>query len=117
MKKECIECGELFIGRSDKRFCSTECRSAFNNKLNADDNKIVRNTNNALRKNRRILQELNPTGKVTVHKNKLLEKGFSFTYFTSIYTTKTGNNYYYCYEYGYMALENEFYLLIKNEGN
>jgi len=54
MKKKCAECGDEFIGRADKKFCSDQCRSAFNNKLNSDHSQFMRNVNNILRKNRRI---------------------------------------------------------------
>ncbi len=112
MKKKCIECKEEFIGRADKRFCSDQCRSSYNNKLNSDANNFMRNINNILRKNRRILTELNPHGKAKVHREKLLERGFKFSYFTNIYRTKAGKSYYFCYEQGYLELENEFYALV-----
>ncbi len=115
MKKPCLECGDEFIGRADKRFCSDQCRSAHNNKLNTDNSKLIKNINNTLRKNRRILEKLNPEGKTTLHKSKLDLKGFSFQYFTHTYTAKNGNTYYYCYDYGYLPLDNDFFLLIRNE--
>jgi hypothetical protein len=40
------------------------------------------------------------------------EKGFDFTYFTSQYKTKEGAVYNFCYEHGYLALENNWYLLV-----
>lgn len=111
----CLSCNEKLQGRSDKKFCDDGCRSAYNNLLNSDSNALMRNTNNALRKNRRILEELNPTGKVTLHKNRLLEKGFNFQYLTQVRITKTGSMYRFCYEQGYLPLENDFYLLVKND--
>ncbi len=56
--------------------------------------------------------ELNPQGKANASRDKLLEKGFDFGYFTSIYTTKEGSVYHYCYEQGYLALEKNWYLLV-----
>ena len=112
MKRKCIECGDDFIGRTDKKFCSDNCRSAYNNKLNKDANNFVRNINNILRKNRRILAELNPNGKVKVHKDKLLDKGFKFSYFTNEYATKSGNVYRFCYDQGYLSLDNDFYTIV-----
>jgi len=43
---------------------------------------------------------------------KLLEKGFDFHYFTSIYTTKDGAVYYYCYEQGYLQTDKDWFLLV-----
>jgi len=111
----CLECGEPLKGRSDKKFCSDYCRNAYNNKVNKDSKNLIRNTNNRLRKNYKILTELNTTGKTKITRSKLIQHNFDFNFFTSIYTTKTGNTYYYCYDQGYLALENDFYLLIKRE--
>lgn len=113
MGEGCIECGEKVAGRVDKKFCSDYCRNAYNNKINKDKNNLVRNVNNRLRKNYRILEELNPLEKTKTSRTKLLAKDFSFDYFTSIYTTKSGNIYYFVYDQGYLPLEGEFYALVK----
>ncbi|PTX45227.1 hypothetical protein C8P64_1218 [Christiangramia gaetbulicola] len=113
MEKSCPECGEKIIGRTDKKFCSDYCRNAYHNKANKDSSNLIRNTNNQLRKNHRILEELNPTDKTSVPRTKLLAKGFSFEVFTSIYVTKTGNQYFFVYDQGYLKLENDFYALVK----
>jgi len=116
MDKICLECGDKIIGRADKKFCSDPCRVSHNNKLNSDGSNYVRNINHVLRKNRRILMELNTTGKTRVHSDRLKEKGFDFNYFTSIYTTKEGSVYHYCYEQGYLSVDKNWYLLvIKNK--
>ena len=115
MKKLCPECGGKIIGREDKKFCSDYCRNAYNNKVNKDSKNLIRNTNNRLRKNYKILSDLNKSGKTKVDRVKLLDQNFDFNFFTSIYTTKTGNTYFYIYDQGYLPLENEYYLLIKRE--
>lgn len=113
MQKTCLECGEKIVGRVDKKFCSDYCRNAHHNNLNKDRKNLVRNVNNQLRKNYRILEEFNPNEKTTISKNKLLARGFNFDYLTSIYTTKTGKVYYFVYDQGYLPLENEIYALVK----
>ncbi len=113
MQKACPECGEKIIGRTDKKFCSDYCRNTYNNKMNKDSTNLVRNVNNLLRKNYRILQDLNPTDKTKTTKSKLLAKGFSFEYYTSTYTTKTGTVYYFIYDQGYLPLESDYYALVK----
>ncbi len=113
MQKDCPVCGDKIIGRADKKFCSDYCRNAYNNQLNKDSKNLIRNINNLLRKNYRILEELNPKDKTKITKSKLIAKGFDFQHFTSIYTTKTGNIYYFVYDQGYLPLENEFYALVK----
>ncbi len=75
----------------------------------------MRNINNTLRKNYRILSELNVDVKSKTTRSKLLNKGFDFEYFTSILNTKTGNTYYFVYDQGYMALESDFFILVKKD--
>ena len=113
--KNCLECHDKIVGREDKKFCSDGCRNAYNNKMNKDHTNLMRNINNKLRKNHRILTELNPEGKTKTTKNKLISKGFDFDLITSVYTTKTGNTYFFVYDQGYMAVENEGYVLVKKD--
>ena len=113
-EKKCLACGSNIWGRSDKKFCSDVCRNNFNNKLNSCANKLVRNTNNILRRNRRILLQLTTIGRSKITRSGLLEKGFDFSHMTSIYTDKEGLEYRFCYEYGYLSIEEELYTLVKN---
>ena len=115
MDKSCPECGNRIIGRADKKFCSDACRNSYNNSLNKDSKNLVRNINNRLRKNYRILETLNKNDKTKIQKDTLLRNGFDFSYFTSIYTTKSGSIYYYLYDQGYLPLENNYYLLVRRE--
>lgn len=115
MDRTCPECGNKILGRADKKFCSDACRNSHNNALNKDVKNLVRNINNRLRKNYRILEALNPQDKTKVSKEKLLRLGFNFEYFTSLYTTKSGSVYYYLYDQGYLPLENDYYLLVRRE--
>lgn len=112
MKKKCLECNDDFIGRADKKFCSDQCRSAHHNKLNSDATNYIRNINNILRKNRRILAAANPDGKAKIHRDKLTAKGFDFNYFTNQYITKNGRIYYFAYDQGYAELDNNWFMLV-----
>ena len=115
MAKECLECGESVKGRVDKKFCSNLCRNAYNNKQNSDTSNYMRTVNNILRKNRRALSDFveKGKGKANVHRDKLNEKGFDFKHITHTYKTKKGDIYYFCYEYGYLPLEKEYFFLVK----
>ena len=115
MNKVCLECGEKIVGREDKKFCSDGCRNAYNNKINKDSTNYMRNINNKLRKNYRILSDLNTEGKSKTTKTKLLSKGFDFDFFTNILNTGTGNTYYFVYDQGYRFLDIDFYMLVKKE--
>ena len=115
MTKTCLECEEKIVGREDKKFCSDGCRNSYNNKINKDSNNYMRNINNKLRKNYRILSGLNVEGKSKTTKAKLLSKGFDFEFLTNVLHTKTGNTYHFVYDQGYMLLDNDFYMLVKKD--
>ncbi|WP_339714798.1 hypothetical protein [Cyclobacterium amurskyense] len=111
----CEDCGNPLSGRSDKRFCDDYCRNHFNNKMKSGSNNLIRNINNALKKNRNILagilNEENDTAKIS--REKLLESGFLFKYGTHSYTNKKGNVYIYCYDYGYLKLDQDLILVVR----
>lgn len=115
--KFCLTCNKSIKGRTDKKFCDDYCRNAYNNQLKAEGNNRVRNINNALRKNRRILEELlKENEKMTkVNREKLLQEGFQFKYNTHTYSNQKGATYQFCYEYGYLALENNWYGVVKRK--
>lgn len=114
-KRKCLECGDNLKGRIDQKFCSDYCRNTYNNRLNSDSTKYIRRINNILRKNRRILHGLNPNGKITVDGITLAEEGFNFHYYTNAYTTKKGSTYYFCYDQGYLRMDNDQFMLVHKQ--
>jgi predicted nucleic acid-binding Zn ribbon protein len=108
----CLHCGEPILGRVDKKFCTDQCRNAYNNELNRVKINYVRKVNYILTKNRRILEELNPKGKRTIPGKQLRHEGFNFDYHTNVYKTKAGKVYVFCYDQGYLALENDLFMLV-----
>lgn len=118
-EKACLACGSTLKGRADKKFCNDYCRNNYNNKLKSEDNhsSVIRNINNALLKNRKVLQSLLPSGEemAKTNKERLLRMGFRFGYLTHIYTTKAGKQYFYCYDYGYLPLDNDWFLVVRKK--
>jgi hypothetical protein len=113
--RTCLECGEPLKGRADQKFCNDLCRNSYNNKKMSGSTNYMRKINRVLKKNHRILESLNPDGKTTTFKNTLEKQGFNFNYYTNIYTTKTGRDYFFVYDQGYSELENYKYVLVKKE--
>lgn len=113
--KTCLECGDKIVGREDKKYCSDCCRNAHNNKINKDTNNFMRNVNNKLRRNYRILSELNADGKHKTTRTKLMAKGFDFDFFTNILRTKTGKTYHFVYNQGYLPLDHDLFKLVKKD--
>lgn len=114
MGRKCLECSNEILGRADKKFCDDSCRNAYHNRNNRTDSRFVRSINRILSNNHRILSELNPQDKSKTHRNKLEKRGFNFNFYTSTYTTKAGTTYYFCYEKGYLPLENDWFALVTN---
>ena len=114
-KKRCEYCKKDIRGRSDKKFCNDYCRNIYNNQLHAVDNNFIRNINNALLKNRRILYGLMINERIIkINKEELLHLGFQFKYQTHYHKGKSGTPVFGCYDYYYVLSEEEKCVIIKN---
>lgn len=114
MERVCLDCGAKLLGRSDKKFCSDQCRNNYNNRLNRDQNNYVRNVHALLRRNRKILSDLFEEGHHRIHSDALIAQGYNFTFFTHIVETSLGFRWSYCFEYGYRESENGYLELNKS---
>jgi predicted nucleic acid-binding Zn ribbon protein len=117
--KKCLFCTKPLRGRADKKFCDDACRNSHNNQQKAKSNysNYVRNINNTLFKNRRILEQILPANEeiTRASQEKLVQKGYVFKYHTHTYTNHKGNIYYYCFDYGYLPLQNNRYLIVRRK--
>ncbi|GGZ30746.1 hypothetical protein GCM10007049_24550 [Echinicola pacifica] len=115
--KMCMNCGEPMQGRSDKKFCDSYCRSNFNNNLKANHYTLVRTINDVLKKNRKILSGIlgDEMETAKISREQLLERGFQFKYHTHYYKNHKGNVYVYCYDYGYLKLDEIWYLVVRDK--
>lgn len=112
MLKECIECHDTFRGRTDKKFCCADCRSAFHNRKNREHTNLMRNINNCLRRNRRILKKLSQEHKEKVARHQLAQKGFRFGYCTHIEEKMSMGRLHYCYDVAYYEEGEHVYLVV-----
>ncbi len=106
----CLYCNKELKGRSDKKFCSDECRNAWHNDVAKKDEKEIKRIINILKKNRKILRGLhdNATGK-KAKKELMMRKGFSFDYVTQVQ-----GSYRFCFEYGYCGTTNpDYYFIVR----
>jgi len=115
MKKLCLDCGSVLVGRSDKKFCSDYCRSNYHNHRNKSTNNYIRRINYALRKNRRILKKYNQRGVEKVERKMLVREGFDFEYVTHVIQNSTGSPLYFCYDHGYHYVANDLVELVKRK--
>ena len=112
--RHCILCGKDLHGRSDKKFCNPYCRSFYNNRVNLTSTHYVRNVINALRRNRRILEEI--LGKETCRhtsRERLVTSGFLFNYHTHTHTSPKGDMLQCCFELGYRCVNPEWIEVVK----
>lgn len=116
MEKLCLDCGETLRGRSDKKFCDDQCRSNYNNQLKIGQLNNIRPVNSILRKNHSVLSKICTGDKIRIKKEELLLLGFNPDYHTHLLKAQNGNTYYFCYDYGFLALENNMMLLVKRKG-
>jgi predicted nucleic acid-binding Zn ribbon protein len=115
--RNCITCNRHIKGRKDKKFCSDSCRSNYNNLQNSDATSLIRNVNNILRKNRRILLGFmgGSDKPVVIEKDRLMLKGFRVEFFTGQFKNDHNEVYYYCYEYGYRLLDGDLCMVVKSK--
>jgi predicted nucleic acid-binding Zn ribbon protein len=116
-KKLCLNCGKPIQGRIDKKFCDDYCRNTYNNQQNALTNNLIRNINHTLKKNRNILEAIIPSDEemAKTTRDRLTREGFNFKFFTHTYHTKKGSLYHYCYDFGYLELEGDWFLVVKGK--
>lgn len=117
--RACRVCDKLLTGRKHQKFCGGECRTHYHNQISLNGNKspYVRNINHALLRNRQILASVIPAGEeyARISKEKLEKLRFNFKYQTHIHESKEGRVFFYCYDCGYLPLENDWYLLVKRK--
>lgn len=117
--KKCLSCNKPIKGRADKKFCDDYCRNNYNNqqKAKGSHSTYVRNINNTLLKNRKILESIkgNKVENVSAKREKLLQLGFNFKYITHHFKNKDDKTYFWCYDYGYLPLDNDWFLIVRKK--
>jgi hypothetical protein len=111
-KSYCLYCNKVLRGRSDKKFCDDNCRNAYNNQLKKDEDKAYRKIDKSLKKNRRILKQILGESKTrSVTEKQLLQKGFEFRHHTHHFLTRNGDEYLFCYDYGWLPRKDKFMIV------
>ncbi len=113
--RHCQECGLILIGRSDKKFCSDQCRASFHNREYSQNSESIRRVNRVLKRNRFVLEKLVSQGKFQIHKKKLEELGFNFDFHTHSRRIQDGSKIIFCYETGYHRQSGDEYRIVRKE--
>ena len=117
LQKNCLYCDKELTGRTDKKYCDPQCKSAHQyEKAREQPERFYNKVDNHLRLNRRILKEYNKAGKAVVRKSVLIKEGFDPKFFTHYWKNKKGDVYLFVYEYGFLNKKEhdvEKYVLVK----
>ena len=100
-KKKCIQCNKEFVGRADKKFCSTACKNQYNYAIRKATHDITKEIDSILHRNRVLLQTLmgEKRQRIKVDRLELDKMGFNFNYITGIYRNAQNKLYHYVYDY------------------
>ena len=97
----CLECGEGFYGRSDKRFCSDLCRNSWHNAASRQSKAYSYRINSLLLRNHSILAECRKEGKTRLGRAEMAERMFSERYCTACSRRFPLRTVYTCYDISY----------------
>ena len=116
---KCPVCNTLVIGRRDKKYCSINCKSIAQYEKRIDENKFYFQVDTQLKINRKILKKYNKIGKTAIRKEVLHNEGFDPNYFTHFRKTTENSVYFYCYDFGFLNINDNNknkYLIINWNG-
>jgi hypothetical protein len=101
--KECLYCNKELKGRTDKKFCDPQCKSAYQyQQAHEQPERFYNIVDNHLKLNRKLLKHFNRAGKVTIRADQLTKEGFNPNYFTHYWKNTKGDVYLFVYEYGFL---------------
>ena len=106
-ERYCPVCEAPIRGRSDKIYCSPNCKSAhqYENKKLTD--KLYFDIDRQLKTNRKILKRYNLNGRTTLRRNVLHEEGFDPHYFTHYWKNHKNQVYLLSYDFGILKIDEE----------
>ena len=106
--KQCPMCRNEVKGRSDKRFCSVNCKSNYHKCLSAVTKSATSTIDKILHRNRSILLEVMGKNKkqIRIPILTLEKKKFQFNYVTKYTINSKGKIYNYVYDFAWMSFSN-----------
>ncbi len=112
---KCIVCKIEITGRSDKKFCSVECKNYYHVNLRRVTDVAVRSINKILHRNRSILLEILGKRKTQIKVKRLVldQKKFNFKYHTHIIRNSRGKLFFYVYDLAWMEFSDNEVLIVK----
>ena len=104
--KNCPICKKKIIGRSDKKFCGSTCKSIYYKRLKMATHKDTERIDKILHRNHSILLvTLMRNDKIEITKSELEDKGFHFRYCTGVYYNTQNKLCFYVYDFMWYELK------------
>lgn len=114
----CLTCGKPLRGRSDKKFCDPGCKNEYSNRLQHEEREAIKSIDRILKHNRRVLKRwLGQHSTRIVLARALLHAGFRFDYHTHHFVNHQSDLYVFCYDYGYLILDDGCCLVVRSKGD
>ena len=114
MKTECQQCGKPIRGRTDKKFCDSNCKNTFNFAKRRETRNEVKEIDNYLHRNREILATLMGESKKEMFDRTVLTRAkFRWEYMTGIYKNKQDKWYHLVYDFAWMEFTDQRILVVR----
>lgn len=99
--KYCPVCKNRIKGRSDKKFCSNDCRARHHNSNNRQNKSFANTILKTLNTNRRILEDLYRKGVFKIPVTLISSIGFNMHFYTHTISSTGRNQIRYIFDIGY----------------
>lgn len=116
MEHKCKICEKPIKGRSDKIFCSSQCKNLYHKKLRYASKIAAIEINSYLKRNYAILLEELGKNKtqIKIYRNLLEKKGFRFKYHTHFHINSKNKMFHYIYDLAWMEFSDDEILIVNN---
>ena len=103
-------CKKTVVGRSDRVFCSEDCKSKCHYAIRKKSGKTYFKikVDEILRKNRAVLSKLNTKNGIIIQADELEKKGYNSRFFTHYWENLSGERFYFCYDQGIKEMKSSF---------
>lgn len=115
MNRKCKICSKSIKGRSDKIFCSIQCKNYYHKHLRYAAQKAAIEINGYLQRNYSILLELlgKNSAQVKLYRNVLEKKKFRFKYHTHTHVNSRQKTFHYVYDLAWMEFSDDEILVVR----
>ena len=111
----CLNCGAEGVGRSDRKFCSTECKNAWHNSQTRVSRLYRSRITTALARNYKVLRESMERGELSIDLMTLEDRGFRPNYITGYNPVRYGPDTFRCFDISYCRSASRVYRIRMTE--